>query len=75
MGARFQQFSALQKRQKCFLAKINPQDLNVLSEMLATDRVRPVIDRCYPLCETAEALRYLGQGHAHGKVIITMNHA
>jgi len=31
-----------------------------------------VIDRCYPLSETAEALRYLGEGHARGKVVITV---
>ena len=36
--------------------------------------VRLVIDKCYPLSETAEAIRYLEHGHARGKVIITVDH-
>ncbi len=33
--------------------------------------VKPVIDRCYPLSDVPEALRYIGQGHAKGKIVIT----
>jgi NADPH:quinone reductase-like Zn-dependent oxidoreductase len=53
-------------------AKINQKDLAVLKEMLEAGQLTPVIDRVYPLRETAEALRYLGQGHARGKIVISM---
>ncbi len=43
-----------------------------MKELLEAGKVKPVIDRCYPLSETAEALRYLGEGHARGKVVITV---
>jgi NADPH:quinone reductase-like Zn-dependent oxidoreductase len=52
------------------LARINAADLEVLCSMLASGAVRPVLDRAYPLAETAEAIRYLEQGHARGKVVI-----
>lgn len=45
-------------------------DLQYLAQLLEAGRVVPVIDRCYPLAEVPEALRYLGKGHAQGKVII-----
>ncbi len=53
-------------------AKIDQKDLTILKELLEAGKVVPVIDRCYPLDEAAEALRYLGAGHARGKVVITM---
>ena len=46
------------------------QDLTVLKEMLAAGKLVPVIEKRYPLSETAEALRHLGAGHAMGKVVI-----
>ncbi|MEZ4644823.1 MAG: NAD(P)-dependent alcohol dehydrogenase [Chloroflexota bacterium] len=54
------------------VAKPNQQDLNVLRELLETNQIMPIIDRCYPLSAVPDALQYLGQGHAKGKVIITM---
>jgi D-arabinose 1-dehydrogenase-like Zn-dependent alcohol dehydrogenase len=39
---------------------------------MLTEKVTPVIDRCYQLSEAAEAIRYLEEGHARGKVIITL---
>ncbi len=57
---------------KFFVAKINEEDLGFLSELLEAGKVRSVIDRRFELSETADALRYLGEGHARGKVIITM---
>ena len=54
------------------LAKPNQKDLAFIKELLEMDKVSPVIDRCYPLNETAEAVRYLEEGHALGKVIITI---
>jgi NADPH:quinone reductase-like Zn-dependent oxidoreductase len=55
-----------------FLAKPTQQDLVVIKELLEAGKVVPVIDRRYPLAETAEALRYLEGGHAPGKVVITV---
>jgi NADPH:quinone reductase-like Zn-dependent oxidoreductase len=52
-------------------AHASQADLLVLKEMIEAGEVRPVIDRVYPLSETAEALLYLGEGHARGKVIVT----
>jgi NADPH:quinone reductase-like Zn-dependent oxidoreductase len=54
--------------------KPNQQDLAFMKELLASGRVVPVIDRYYPLSETAEAMRYLETAHARGKVVITMAH-
>jgi NADPH:quinone reductase-like Zn-dependent oxidoreductase len=48
------------------------KDLLALKALLEAGKLRPVIDRCYPLSETAEALRYLGNVHASGKVVITV---
>jgi len=49
----------------------NKEDLVFIKELLETGKVVPVIDRRYPLSETAEAIRYLEEGHAQGKVVIT----
>jgi NADPH:quinone reductase-like Zn-dependent oxidoreductase len=45
-----------------------------IKELLEAGKVVPMIDRRYPLSETAEALRYLEEGHARGKVVITVEH-
>jgi NADPH:quinone reductase-like Zn-dependent oxidoreductase len=50
----------------------NEDDLLALSELLEAGEVAPVIDRTYPLSEAPEAMRYLGEGHARGKVIVTV---
>jgi NADPH:quinone reductase-like Zn-dependent oxidoreductase len=55
-----------------FLAKINKEDLEVLQRLLEAGTVTPVIDRRYELTEVPEALRYLGDGHAKGKVVINI---
>lgn len=57
-----------------FLANINQKDLTCVKELLESSKVKPVIDRRYPLSEAAKALRYLGEGHAQGKIIITVEH-
>lgn len=57
-----------------FMANINQKDLAFMKELLETGKVKPVIDRRYMLSETAEALRYIGEGHAKGKVVITVEH-
>jgi NADPH:quinone reductase-like Zn-dependent oxidoreductase len=53
-------------------AKANQKDLVVIKELLEAGKVVPVIDRRYPLREVPAALRYLEEGHARGKVVITI---
>jgi NADPH:quinone reductase-like Zn-dependent oxidoreductase len=55
-----------------FIARLNKQDLTLLSELMATGKVTPVIDKCYSLNQAPEAIRYLSEHHARGKVIITL---
>jgi NADPH:quinone reductase-like Zn-dependent oxidoreductase len=57
-----------------FLAKPNKADLTVICELMATGKVTPVIDKRCKLSEVPEALAYLEQGHARGKVVITLGH-
>ncbi len=60
------------KKMCVFLTKMSKKDLLLLKDLLEAGRVVPVIDRRYRLSEVAEALRYLGEGHAQGKVVITV---
>ena len=58
-----------------FTARANQQDLVILKALVEAGKVVPVIDKRYALSEAAEALRYLGAGHARGKVVITVEHS
>jgi NADPH:quinone reductase-like Zn-dependent oxidoreductase len=62
------------KKIRFFIAKINTKDLVFLKDLLEAGGIAPVIDRRYPLSEAAEALRYREGGHAHGKVVIVIEH-
>ena len=55
-----------------FISKENHEDLIVLNELIESGKLTPVIDRTYPLAEVPEAIRYLQEGHAQGKVVITV---
>jgi NADPH:quinone reductase-like Zn-dependent oxidoreductase len=55
-----------------FVAKITKEDLAFLGELLEAGQVTSVIDKTYPLSQVPEALSYLGEGHARGKVVITV---
>jgi NADPH:quinone reductase-like Zn-dependent oxidoreductase len=55
-----------------FLARESQDDLAVLHELLETGKITPVIDRTYPLSEVPKAIAYLEEGHARGKVVITV---
>jgi NADPH:quinone reductase-like Zn-dependent oxidoreductase len=55
-----------------FVAKENYEDMLILKELIESGKVTPVIDRTYPLSEVPEAIRYLAEGHAKGKVVITV---
>jgi len=46
--------------------------LHQIGQLLETERIRPVIDKVFPLSEAREALAYLAQGHAKGKVVVKM---
>lgn len=67
-------FAAIGSRRKVtfFVAKFNKADLQVLADLMETGKVKPVIDRSFNLTETADALRYLGEGHAQGKIVVTI---
>ncbi len=54
------------------VAKMNQKDLLFIIELIKAGKVKPIIDKRYPLNETAGALRYLEEGHALGKVVITV---
>ena len=67
-------FAAIGSRRKVtfFVAKFNKADMQVLADLMEAGKVTPVIDRRFDLSETADALRYLGEGHAQGKIVITV---
>ena len=54
------------------LAKPNNEDLTTIGDLMASEKVTPVIDRRYSLSEVPEAMRYLEEGHAGGKVVIVL---
>jgi NADPH:quinone reductase-like Zn-dependent oxidoreductase len=68
-------FISMTGSQKLGAMEVKPNEgLDFLKELLEAGQVKPVIDRRYPLSEVAEALRYYGEGHARGKVVITVEH-
>ena len=67
--------SRIGRKKVCFfVANINQKDLVFLADLLAAGKIAPVIDRRYPLSAAAEALRYLAEGHAQGKIVLTVSH-
>lgn len=54
------------------IARMNSADLDRLKELLAAEKIKPLIERRYPLSQTAEAVEYVAQGHAQAKVVITL---
>jgi len=60
------------RRVVSFMANVNKTDLALLKELLEAGKVVPVIDRKYSLSETPQAIRYVEEGHARGKVVITI---
>lgn len=62
-----------QKKMTNVSAKMNQADLGTLTKLLESGKVVPVIDRTYALSEVPDAMRYLGEGHARGKIVITVS--
>ena len=60
------------KKVRLLMVQPNRKDLELLAELCESGKIVPAIDRRYPLSEVPEALRYLGEGNARGKVVITV---
>jgi NADPH:quinone reductase-like Zn-dependent oxidoreductase len=60
------------KKIRFFVANINQKDLVFLKGLLEAGKVMPVIDKRYKLRDAADALRYVADGHAQGKVVLTV---
>jgi len=61
----------LRQRVTFYMAQSTPEDLAFLRDLIETGKLRPVIDRTYPMSEAREAVRYVGTGQARAKVVIT----
>ena len=60
------------QKAKFFIAKFNKPDMHVLRELLESGKMKSVVERTYELSEVKDALRYLGEGHARGKIVLTV---
>ena len=60
------------KKMRSLAAKSDQKDLEFIVKLVEDAKIRPVIDRRYSLDRTAEAMQYLGEGHARGKVVINV---
>jgi NADPH:quinone reductase-like Zn-dependent oxidoreductase len=56
-----------------YIAKLTKEDFGVLRDLMQSGKVSPVIDRTYKLNQTADAVRYMEEGHARGKVVVTID--
>jgi NADPH:quinone reductase-like Zn-dependent oxidoreductase len=60
------------QKAKFFVAKINKEDLAFLAEQMTAGTVKPIVERRYELDRVHDALRYFGEGHARGKIVLTV---
>jgi NADPH:quinone reductase-like Zn-dependent oxidoreductase len=72
LGATLVSSKLRRQRVRFFVAKVNTEDLAFLGSLLEAGTIRSVIERTYLLDEASEALAHLGEGHARGKLVITM---
>jgi NADPH:quinone reductase-like Zn-dependent oxidoreductase len=56
-----------------FIAKFNLEDFHLLNQWFESGKVRPVVEKAYPLAQVSEAMRHLGAGHAQGKIVVTLD--
>ncbi|MBW9234223.1 zinc-binding dehydrogenase, partial [Leptospira santarosai] len=62
------------KKISSLLQRANQKDLNDVKELLEIGKVKPIIDKRFKLSEITEAFNYFQEGHAQGKVVITLLH-
>lgn len=68
--------SRIGSKKTCFfIANLNQKDLVFLKELLEARKVAAVIDKRYPLKDAADAIRYLEEGHAQGKIVLSVEHS
>jgi len=72
LGHIFRTKALARSRAAFFVAKFNRPDMEVLRELLASGKVKPVIERVYPFAQLVDALEYLGEGHARAKLVVTL---
>ena len=60
------------KNLKLMVTDVNQKDLLFIKDLLEAGKVKSIIDKRYPLNETSKAIRYLEEGHARGKIVITV---
>ena len=65
----------VRRQARPFVSTTKTADLLTLGELAESGKIAPVIDKSFPLAETAEAVAYVGEGHTRGKTIITVDHA
>lgn len=62
------------RKMSTFMAETNQKDLDFIRELLEAGKVVPVMEKCYPLSQASEAVRYVDGGHASGKIVLTVEH-
>jgi NADPH:quinone reductase-like Zn-dependent oxidoreductase len=65
-------FNDESKKIRILAVRPNIEDLNFMKELIEADKITPVIDKTYPLSEVPEAVGYVGNGRAQGKVVINL---
>ena len=55
-----------------YITKMSKEDLTMLTDLIPTGKLKPVIERTYKLSDAPDALRYLNAGHARGKLVVTV---
>lgn len=55
-----------------FTARFNREDMQVLKDLLESGAVKPFVEKAYPMTRIADAMQHLGNGHAQGKIVVTM---
>jgi NADPH:quinone reductase-like Zn-dependent oxidoreductase len=74
MGIGPRNFKKEEKEISVISPQLNQNDLVFMKELIEAGKVKPIIDRVYPLSEISQAFRYYGKGHARGKVVIAVEH-
>jgi NADPH:quinone reductase-like Zn-dependent oxidoreductase len=62
----------LDQKFEMYMTRVSKEDLTFLRDLMAEGKLTPVVEKTYPITQTADALRYLEQGHARGKIVITL---